>query len=144
MLFVKKLPWITLLILLFTNSVFGWLLSTSDLSTFSWLVRMMGAGYIVLIALALAAPLTLIQSFFGSWLQSDTKAFISVIVGAFVSVVILCWIEIFVRILVLLSAGALARLDLQTSGYSEWQSFWVLAFFSLTGFGLGIVTHQFL
>lgn len=144
MLFVKKLPWLTLLILFFTNSVFGWLLSASDFSEFSWVVWLLGAVYIVLIALALAAPLTLIQNFFGSWLQSDTRAFFSVIIGAFLAVIILCWLEIFVRILVLLSAGALARLDLQTAGYGEWQSFGILAGFSLIGFGLGIVSHELL
>ncbi|HEY9597742.1 MAG TPA: hypothetical protein V6D33_08740 [Cyanophyceae cyanobacterium] len=143
MLFVKKLPWLTLLILFFTNSIFGWLLSSSDFSAepFSWLIWLLGAVYIVLIALALAAPLTLIQNFFGSWLQSDTRAFFSVIIAAFLSVIILCWIQIFIRILVLLSAGALARLDLQTARYGEWQSFGLLAFFSLTGFGLGVVAH---
>jgi hypothetical protein len=62
-----------------------------------------------------------------------------VILGAFMAVVILRWIEVFLRIVVLLSAGALVRLDLQTAGYSKWQSFAILLVVSLMGFGLGVV-----
>ncbi|MBE9126377.1 hypothetical protein IQ257_16290 [Coleofasciculus sp. LEGE 07092] len=145
MFFVKKLPWTSLLLLLFTNSVFGWLIAASEWMSKTdrpWLFWLMGAGYVVLIALALTAPLTLLQTVYGSWIKSDTRAFMSVIIGAFLAVLILCWINVFIRILVLLSAGALARLDLQVAGYKEWQAFVILAVFSLTGFGLGIAGQQ--
>jgi hypothetical protein len=65
-----------------------------------------------------------------------------VILGAFFAVLILCWINIFVRILVLISAAALVRLDLQTAGYGDWQAFATIAVVSLTGFSLGVITHQ--
>jgi hypothetical protein len=139
MLFVKKLPWASLLLLLFTYGVFGWLISGSNMS---WLLWLMGAVYTLLIALVLAAPFTLIRSFYTSWLKSDTRAFLSVILGAFFAVLILCWINIFVRILVLISAAALVRLDLQTAGYGDWQAFATIAVVSLTGFSLGVITHQ--
>jgi hypothetical protein len=135
---IKKLPWASLLLLIFTYGLFGWVISATDSSTWLWL---MGASYILLIALALAAPFTLMKTFYTSWLKSDTRAFLSVIVGAFVAVLIVTWIEVFVRILVLLSAGALVRLDLQTAGYNEWQCFSILVMVSLTGFGLGILTQ---
>jgi uncharacterized membrane protein len=160
MLFVKKLPWASLLLLLFTYGVFGWLISDEAqklaradervdgltslaLSDISWFLWVMGAVYILLIAVALTAPFRLIQTCYTSWLKSDTRAFASVIVGAFVAVVIITWIDVFVRILVLLSAGALVRLDLQTGGYSKWQAFVILISLSLTGFGLGAIAHQF-
>jgi hypothetical protein len=136
--FIRKLPWASLLLLVFTYGLFGWLISATDRSIWLWL---MGASYILLIALALTAPFTLVKTFYTSWLKSDTRAFLSVIVGAFVAVLIVTWIEVFVRILVLLSAGALVRLDLQTSGYNEWQCFSILVIISLTGFGLGILTQ---
>lgn len=134
---IKKLPWASLLLLVFTYGLFGWLISATD-PIWLWL---MGASYILLIALALAAPFTLMKTFYTSWLKSDARAFLSVIVGAFVAVLIVTWIEVFVRILVLLSAGALVRLDLQTAGYNEWQCFSILVIVSLTGFGLGILTQ---
>ena len=136
--FIKKLPWASLLLLVFTYGLFGWLISATDRSIWLWL---MGASYILLIALALTAPFTLIKTFYTSWLKSDARAFLSVIVGAFVAVLIVTWLEVFVRILVLLSAAALVRLDLQTAGYNEWQCFSILVIISLTGFGLGILTQ---
>lgn len=135
---IKKLPWASLLILVFTYGLFGWLISANDRSIWLWF---MGASYILLIALALAAPFTLMKTFYTSWLKSDTRAFLSVIVGAFVAVLIVTWIEVFVRILVLLSAGALVRLDLQTAGYNEWQCFSIIVIISLAGFGLGLLTQ---
>jgi hypothetical protein len=139
MLFVKKLPWASLLLLLFTYAVFGWLVSAWEKS---WLLWLMGAVYISLITLALTAPFTTMRSFYGSWLQSDTRAFLSVIVGALFAAIVLAWIEVFIRILVLIAAGALARLDLQTAGYSRWQAFGILVSVSMIGFALGVVTQQ--
>lgn len=139
MLLVKKVPWASLLLLVFTHAVFGWLISAAD---FSWLVWLVGAVYIFLIALALTAPFTMVKTFYTSWLQSDVKAFISVIVGAFVAVIILCAIQIFIRILVLIAAGALVRLDLQTAGYGEWQAFKIITAISLVGYSLGFMAHQ--
>ncbi|HAG83370.1 MAG TPA: hypothetical protein DCL61_20050 [Cyanobacteria bacterium UBA12227] len=144
---VKKLPWSSLLLLVATNSVFGWLIAASELNDDAatpWFLWVMGAFYILLIALALAAPLTLIQTLYGGWLKSDTRALISVIFGAFVAVLILCWINIFIRILVLVSAGALVRLDLQVADYRGWEAFGILAVFSLSGYCVGIVGQQLL
>ncbi len=150
MLFVKKLPWASLLLLLFTYGVFGWLISTEaqskgldslpELSRLIWLI----GGVILLLALTLTAPFKVIQGFYTGWLKSDTKAFFSVILGAFIAVIIINWIQISIRILVLLSAGALVRLDLKTAGYSKWQSFGILIVVSLAGFSLGIVSNQLL
>ncbi len=139
MLFVKKLPWASLFLLLFTYALFGWLISASYLS---WVIWLMGVAYTLLIALALTAPFNLIKSFYSSWLKSDFRAFISIILGAFVLVVIITWIDIFIRILILISASALVRLDLQTACYTKWQAFGILVIVSLAGFGLGLLAHQ--
>jgi hypothetical protein len=142
---VIKLPLTSLLLLLFTYGVFGWLVATdaqrNDLDTLSELSSLLwlDGAIILLLALSLAAPFQGIQNFYTSWMKSDTKAFFAVILGAFMAVVILRWIEVFLRIVVLLSAGALVRLDLQTAGYSKWQSFAILLVVSLMGFGLGVV-----
>lgn len=133
---MKKLPWTSLLLLLCTYSIFGWLLAASDSSELVWL---MGAAYTLLITSAMTAPWELLKGFYGNFLQSDSRAFVSVIVGSFVAVVIMHWIQVFFRILVLISASALARLDLQTGNYSKWQAFGILLVVSLTGFGIGIL-----
>lgn len=138
MLFVKKLPLPSLSLLLFTCGIFGWLISASEIS---WLLWLPGAVYLLLITLALAAPFKLIKSFYTSWLKSDVRAFLSIIFGAFFAVIIICWLEVFVRILVLISASALVRLDLQTAGYSKWQAFGILLFASLIGYSAGLLMH---
>jgi len=176
MLFVKKLPWTSLLLLVFTHSVFGWLVSVEAHSVwqhavknhimlgehkstfnslwiggvnptlwdFSWWVLLKGIFCILLISLALTAPFKLIKTFYSSWLQSDLRAFISVVVGSFFAVIIIVSLDVFVRILVLIAAAALARIDLRTPSYSEWQAFWLLSVVSLSGYILGIISQQFL
>lgn len=150
MLFVKKLPWASLFLFLFTYGVFGWLISNETridglaailaLSGSLWLI----SSVILLGALTLTAPFKIIQIFYTSWLKSDTRAFLSVILGAFVAVIIISSIEISIRVLLLLAAGGLVRLDLQTSGYSKWQSFTILVVVSIIGFSLGVIAHQLL
>jgi hypothetical protein len=139
MLLVKKLPWISLLLLVSTYGVFGWLLTASTGLALFWL---MGATYILIIASAMTAPWALIKGFYAGFLKSDSRAFVSVIIGAFVAVIIIRWIDVFFRILVLISASALARLDLQTAGYGKWQAFGILLLVSLTGFALGVLAKH--
>lgn len=133
---MKKLPWISLLLLLCTYAVFGWFITASDSSGLLWLL---GAIYTVLINSVLTAPWALLKGFYGSVLKSDSRAFVSVIIGAFVAVIFIHWIEVFIRILLLICAIALARLDLQAAGFNKWQAFWILVIASLLGFGLGIL-----
>ncbi|HEY9821240.1 MAG TPA: hypothetical protein V6D35_10750 [Candidatus Sericytochromatia bacterium] len=150
MLFVKKLPWASLFLFLFTYGVFGWLISTetridglaaiSALSSSLWLI----GSVILLGALMLTAPFKIIKIFYTSWIKSDTRAFLSVILAAFVAVIIISSIEISIRVLLLLAAGGLVRIDLQTSGYSKWQAFVILVVVSLIGFSLGVIAHQLL
>ncbi len=174
--FVKKLPWTSLLLLIFTHAVFGWLVSLQAHSVWqsaiedysnigdhrstltslwfggehptlwdvSWWLLLKGIVYILVISLALTAPFQLIKTCYSSWLQSDFRAFMSVIVGSFFAVIIIGSLDVFIRILVLIAASALARIDLQTANYSEWQAFWLLSLVSLTGYSLGIITRQLL
>lgn len=156
---MKKLPWASLLILLFTYGVFGWLIysetygiaqtsseGATSLKLFNnyWSPWLIGGIYVFLTALSLIAPFKLIRGFYATILKSDIKSFFAIIIGAFLIVVILNWIEVTTRILVLLSAGALARLDLQTRSYTQWQAFRILVVFSLIGFGIGVIANQFI
>ncbi|NEP56487.1 MAG: hypothetical protein F6K31_05615 [Symploca sp. SIO2G7] len=174
--FVKKLPWTSLLLLLCTYVVFGWLVSVETHSVWQrtvknhnpvgahkniltslwlegvnptlwdvpWWYLLKGIVCIVLITLALTDPFQLIKTCYSSWLQSDFRAFISVVVGSLLAVIIIVSLDVFVRILLLIAASTLARLDLQIASYSEWQAFWLLSTVSLIGYSLGITTQQFL
>ncbi|MGB8691269.1 MAG: hypothetical protein WCD53_28650 [Microcoleus sp.] len=61
----------------------------------------------------------------------------SIILSALLAVIVVTWLHLFATGLVLISAGALARLDLQMSGLKKWDAFGVLAAVSMTGLGLG-------
>ncbi len=158
---LKKFPWLSLILLLIAYSVFGWIVSQSTQSWAIWLVQqgkgwgwlleedivsgivyLLGAVSILLLVTALTAPVTLMTFFLGSSLQSDIKGFISLLGWAFAFVLIVCWIEYFVRFLVLLAAAILARLELQKAGYNEWQTFAMLAVVCLSGLGLGLLTFE--
>ncbi|MBZ8180319.1 hypothetical protein [Oscillatoria salina] len=133
------MPKLSLGLLLVTYIVFGYIISSE---TDSWQIWLLSAGLVFLIALGFAAPIKLIRTCFGSLIQTDTRAFISVIFLAFAVVVMFTWMKLFIRLLVLICAGALARLDLQMAEYEEWAAFGVMAVICLGGFALGLVTHQ--
>lgn len=61
----------------------------------------------------------------------------SIILSALLAVIIVTWLHLFATALVLTSAGALARLDIQMSGFKKWSAFGLLTAVSLTGLGFG-------
>jgi len=138
---VKKLPWASLALLLLTYITFGWILYTW---TLSWRVWLLTAFLVVVIALALTFPLKSIQIFFAGALKSDTRALIFILALSFAAVALLTWFQTFVRVLVLLSSGLLARLDLHNADFKVIPTFAIMASTSLLGLGLGLSIHHWL
>lgn len=136
--FLKHLPVLALTALWLLYLALGWSLAAA---TSDWQVWSLAACGIVLLALAFAAPSSLLRAALSSMLQSDARAFVAVVVGAFAVVVALAWLRHFARLVVLLAAGALARLELQTADYGDWSAFAILAIASLSGFGLGLLLY---
>ena len=71
------------------------------------------------------------------WFSSDMGAFFAIILGAFLAVVVFAWLHLFATCLLLISAGVLARLDIQISGWKNWRAFVILTTISLGGVALG-------
>ena len=138
---MKKLPWASLALLLLTYITFGWILSAWTLSWRAWLLT---AFFVVLIALALTFPLRSIQIFFAGALRTDTRALIFILAISFFAVVLLTWFQTFVRVLVLLSSGLLARLDLHNADFKVIPTFAIMTIVSLVGLGLGLLIHHWL
>jgi len=136
--FLKRLPVLSLTALWLLYLALGWSLAAT---TSNWQVWSLAACSIVLLALTFAAPSSLVRTALSSMLQSDARAFVAVVVGAFAVVVALTWLRYFARLMVLLAAGALARLELQSANYGEWSAFAVLTIASLGGFGLGLLLY---
>ncbi|MEG4394547.1 hypothetical protein [Microcoleus sp. BROC3] len=132
---MKKNSWVSLTLLFVTYFTLGWKLSEFDVPPhLTWFLAI---ASILVLAVALAFPLRGIKALILRWFSSDIGAFLSIIVGAFVAVVVFAWMHLFATCLLLISAGALARLDIQMSGWKNWRAFAVLATISLTGVGLG-------
>jgi hypothetical protein len=131
-----KINIISLILTLLTYGVFGW---ACGVSPNNWL---QGGFLVLLITLLLIAPIRFLRLCFSSWLASDARAFISIIVVAFLSVVVLTWLEVFAQFFILLSAGMLVRLDLQTAGFGEWQAFFLLVGMCLASFALGVFLNH--
>lgn len=137
---VKKLPWSSLAILFVTYSTFGWNLSKSDAHLTVWFLAVVA---IFVLSGVLTAPLNHTKTLIFRWFRTDVGAFISIITTAFFAVVVVAWLHLFATGLILLSAGSLARLDIQTSGFQKWQAFWILTVVSLTGLGFGGVAKLY-
>jgi hypothetical protein len=138
---VKKLPWASLALLLLTYITFGWLLYAWNLS---WRVWLLTAFFVVVISLALTFPIRSIQIFFAGALKTDTRALIFILALSFFAVALLTWFQTFVRVLVLLSSGLLARLDLHNADFKVIPTFVIMAITSLVGLGLGLLIHHWL
>ena len=152
---LKKIPWIPIILLLLTYSIFGyifaksipdwvtWWLENKDLfnlnlteSFIIFSIKLFGFILIVFTSFVFTSPLVILNFLFGSWLKSDTKALLSILVSAFGAVLIFCWLDQFVRILILIAAAMLLRFELQRAGYSK--SFRRSLLISLTSFAFYI------
>lgn len=131
---LKKLPWVSLVLLLAAYSSLGWLLSAFHDPWFVWVITVIG---VLLLAASLSSPWSRISNGLARLFKSDTRAFCVTVVAAFFSVAIITWLHVFVQALLVISAGILVRLDAQTAGLNNGQTFWLVAIISLTGLSLG-------
>jgi hypothetical protein len=132
---MRKNSWVSLTLLFVTYFTLGWKLSAFDIPlTLAWLFSV---AAVLLLTLVLSFPLKDTRTLIGRWFKTDTGAFMSIILLALFAVIVVTWMHLFATALVLFSAGSLARLDIQISGFKKWSAFGVLAAVSLTGLGLG-------
>ena len=132
---MKKNSWVSLTLLFVTYFTFGWKLSEFDVPPhLTWFLAL---ASIFVLAIFLSFPMRNTKALIRGWFSSDMGAFLSIIVGAFLAVVIFAWLHLFATCLLLISAAALARLDIQISGGKNWRAFVVLTTISLAGVGLG-------
>ena len=132
---MKKNSWVSLTLLFVTYFTLGWKLSEFDVSPhLTWFLAI---ASILLFAIALSFPMRNTKALVRRWFSSDIGAFLSITVGAFVAVVVFAWLHLFATCLLLISAGVLARLDIQIAGWKNWRAFVILSTISLAGVGLG-------
>jgi hypothetical protein len=129
-----RLPWLSAFLLSIAYVNWGWVLADTRAPLWVWVV---GIFITLLFAEALASPWSWIRYSIVRWLGSDTRAFISAIFGAFLSVVILTWLNITTQLILLVAAGSLVRLDAQQTRMKDWQAFLILTAVSSISMALG-------
>lgn len=149
----KKIPWLSLTLLLLTYGTTGWIYANwglelieqgrflSSLARNLSILILYGMGGILIssFVIVFTAPISLVTVSFDSWLKSEVRAFVSIFIGAFAFAIIVQKIAYFARFLVLLSAILLFKLDLQLAGCSRWLALSILIIFCWLGFAGGIL-----
>ena len=132
---MKKNSWVSLTLLFVTYFTLGWQLSEFDVPPhLTWFLAL---ASILVLDIVLSFPMRKTKALIRGWFSSDMGAFLAISVGAFVAVVVFAWLHLLAPSLLLISAGVLARLDIQISGWKNWRAFVILTTISLGGVGLG-------
>ncbi|MFP4008250.1 MAG: hypothetical protein ACLFV6_09645, partial [Spirulinaceae cyanobacterium] len=105
--FWKKIPFLSLNLLIITYILFGWSVAEATTQLWIWLTL---AGIIVGLIFVLVGPSGQFRNIFTVWLQSDTTAFLSIIIFAFITVMLVTRLDLLVQWVVLLAPGYLACL----------------------------------
>ncbi len=146
---LKKLPLLSLSLLLVAYISFGWFLSNPrypELKVYQMSISIpmvFAIAWIWIICSAFISPLDNFNRFITRWFKSDTVAFMSIFMMAILATLILFWLHVFLHILTIIAAEALARVDVQTAGYKSWQAFVILLLVSLTGLFLGWTARDY-
>jgi len=131
---MKRFPWLSSALLFAAYATFGKIvISTAHL----WTSIASAAGLGVVLAIILMHPLTSSEKLVAKWFRSDTVAFMSLLAFAAFASILLNWFKIFLPIIMVLSAEALVRLDLQTAEYTQNQALGILVVVAWLGLGLG-------
>lgn len=130
----KKVTWVALVLLLVTCLSLGWDLFEANLYLLSKGIICFG---LIILCLCLTTPIKLLQQPITTWFASDFRTFLSIVLGSCLIVVIATSVETFTQLLLLSSATLLARIELRTAHFKDWQAFVILVLVSFSGLGIG-------
>ena len=155
---LRKIPKISLFLLISTYGVFGWLYN-------SWAIELIieeqilnrwfkppvalaityGLGVLCIICLILffTTPITMLTLGMDNWFRADAGAFFAIAFSIFIFAILVKYPVIFSHFLVLSAAAMLFRLDLQTAGCPSRFAQFILIILSLIAFALGLAIFNF-
>ncbi len=94
---------------------------------------------IVFLVYSFTSPVSLMTVVLNNWLKSDSRAFFSIFIGAFAFAILVQRVDYFARLLILVAAVFLVKLDLQLLGCSRWLCSLILSILCWFGFTGGIL-----
>lgn len=136
---MKKLPWLSSLLLLLAYMGFGAFLHSRHSSDFIWWLAL---GHAVIEAALLTVMWKPLRNFFLLGFQSDVGYTIMALVMASLAVVVVSWMQIFIYFLVMLAAALLLRVELLTRDIGNSLAFVTILVLSLMGLGLSRLTTE--
>ncbi|KYC41842.1 hypothetical protein WA1_17630 [Scytonema hofmannii PCC 7110] len=139
--FLKRLPWVSLSLLLLTYATYGWLISKAKAPLLVWLLAVTAS---LLLVGGLTSPLNRVAGYSFVLFKSNLRSFTMTVLASLLFFVMVAWFRVFLDTLVIFAASILARIDFQTSSFSRRQTFWILSTISLIGLGLGAIAQRLL
>lgn len=130
---MRKLPWLSSLLLLLAYMGFGAFLHSRHSSDLIWWLAL---GHAVFEAACLTILWKPLRNFFLLGFQSDVGYTIMALVIASLAVVVVAWIQIFIYFLVMLAAALLLRVDLLIRDTRNSFAFVIIVLLSLIGLGI--------
>jgi hypothetical protein len=150
---LKSVPLISIILVIITYATFGWMIAEESilwadywddqLDILAWdikeqtillLIHAVTLLAITITTLALTAPITLMTYFVGTWVQSEARSMVSMLLWSFLFVIALRWFNHFTTFLVLLSAAILGRIELRYVGLNKSQTLFLLTIICLGSF----------
>ncbi len=139
MLLTKRLPWLSMLLLLAAYIIFGKFVMATRHSVIAFALAMVWS---VIVAVLLKNPFKGIRKILVKWFKSDTVAFCSILMFAAFASIFLNWLKVSLPVFMILFAELLVRLDLQTAEFNQSQSLTILIAIAWIGLGLGWALSQ--
>lgn len=151
---LQKVPKISLILLIATYGVFGWIYGTWTIELAAefrlWYALVtpsialaisygLGLCLILIIIIFFTAPIALFTLGMSGWFKLDFKALGAIAASIIIFGFIVEYPIAFTRFLVLSATAMLFRLDLQTMGYSQNIAQVILIMLSLTAFTIGVL-----
>ncbi|MEH1944598.1 MAG: hypothetical protein V7L01_30895 [Nostoc sp.] len=136
---LKRVPWVSLTLVLLSYSTLGWLISETRAPLSVWLVTVVA---ILLLIVTLTAPWAKMTYYFGILLKSNTRSFGVAVLAAFLFFIMIAWFGVFLDTLLIISATILVRIDFQKAGLREGLAFCTASIFSLGGLALGALIYK--
>ncbi|AVH70594.1 hypothetical protein [Nostoc sp. 'Lobaria pulmonaria (5183) cyanobiont'] len=138
---LKRVPWVSLALVLLSYSTLGWVISETRASMFVWVVTVVA---ILILIVTLTAPWPKMTYYYSIFLQSNTRSFGIAVLAAFLFFIMIAWFGVFLDTLLILSATILVRIDFQRAGLKGGVAFLTASIFSLGGLALGALIYKFI
>ncbi|MCC5609107.1 hypothetical protein LC612_20545 [Nostoc sp. CHAB 5834] len=136
---LKRVPWVSLALVMLSYSTLGWVISETRAPLSVWLATVVA---ILLLIVTLTIPWLKMKYYLDVLFKSNIRSFGVAVLGAFLFFIMIAWFRVFLDTLLIISATILVRIDFQMAGLREGLAFWTASTFSLTGLALGALIYK--